>query len=52
MKKTKPIKEKVEALPEPTVDELERLIKKQELQTLILKKIIEKAEDTNKQLNK
>ncbi|MEI8046508.1 MAG: hypothetical protein WCI92_03945 [Bacteroidota bacterium] len=51
MKKKKPDKDQAEAEMESTVEEIQRLIKKQELQTAILKKIIENKNNSNQSLN-
>jgi hypothetical protein len=47
MKKKNPGKEQDSALPETGIEEIRQLLKKQELQTSILKKIIEKTKESN-----
>jgi hypothetical protein len=52
MNKKKPVKNKQKAIPETTVEELQQLINKHELQTMILKQIIENNKKSTNSSNK
>jgi hypothetical protein len=47
MKKSKPGKEPIRPIPDTGIEEIRQRIKKQELQTTILKKIIEKTKESH-----
>jgi hypothetical protein len=52
MTKKKPAKNNPQVVPETTIEELQQLIKKQELQTMVLKQIIEINKKSTNSSNK